>query len=224
MSTNTPPPFLMSYARSITSNAPLHCSNVASLATIDLQLNPSVRMVTISEVDTRTYHCVYFTTNKQASKIQELQSCQLTEQPVETNNISTTCELCHYFPISREQYRMRCKVRIIDSNSTGQSQLARKKIWDASPNWLSLNKYSQTSNVTIDSSDTTSSSSQVPHEDFVVIQLLPVQCDYLKLPPPEIDRSKPLHKESQIKPSRHAVRWLHRQNSSGQWITQELNP
>jgi hypothetical protein len=218
MSPSTPP-FLTSYQKSRTSNASLNYSNAASLATVDLNFNPSVRMVNICDVDVKQYNCVYFTTNAHAGKIPELKLCLVDDEQSEAPQQMQifSCELCHYFPLSREQFRMRCSVRILDENTSNNDfKLVRKRIWDASPGWLAINGKSTTSETP---------SSNTPHPDFVVIQLIPSRCDYVRLPPPtEVDRSKPLHKESQLKPARHIVRWLHRKDAAGQWILTELNP
>lgn len=148
----------------------------ANFATISSEGHPSCRTIVVRQVeeDERIVVC----TDVRSRKIKELN-----QHPV--------AELCWWFPASKEQYRIRGKVEIINqSHSNATMQTLRHDVWSKlTP--PSRSQFDQAAPGTILKSEAKSDldkyESQTPSGDrvsdnFALLILTPQQVDYVYLP------------------------------------------
>lgn len=232
-------------------------SRYGQLGTITLEGSPTVRTIHIRglTVDPLTGRGgLRFSTDARSTKMEEFGV--VGESKSEGGRY---VELCWFFPITREQYRLRCQVAItytdssrIDtlfqhsSHSQGLQHLRRtdpmsleahRNFWkDHSSQARSMFELQQPGTIKkkvvggdLDRYESQEIDENTPSANFCSIVLLPVRCDYLKLPRPADDTrgqiTKVQHHESQLQPNRSQIRWLHTYDeTTKEWTAVELNP
>ena len=144
---------------------------------------------------------------------------------------ATAASLCHYLPLAKEQYRLLCHPTLVTHSTTYQPLVElRRTVWQQSPEWLQQSFGCAAPGRPVGSEGSVGSVGEEQavgsvSEWFVVVLLWPVRCDYLRLPVTVIDNSKPLHRESRLKPQKEQQRWLHtRDANTALWTITELNP
>jgi hypothetical protein len=197
--------------------------------------------------------CLRFSTDARSAKIEEfaLAASKTAGRAV--------VELCWFFPITREQYRLRCTVQLTYSPGAIEAACTRSahpdglrslvradstsaelhaQFWrDHAPASRSLfelvcpgtHKKRDTQG-DLDRFEPQPVDENRPSMNFVTVCLMPVRCDYLKLPRPledtrgQIQQVQHQH-ESQLQPSRVQMRWLHVfDEATRAWTATELNP
>lgn len=140
-------------SNSLITNSSVVYSNFFQLATVDSSNNPQVRTVVF-----RGFY-------NDAIKI----SCNINSNKIKEIAHNDTVQICWYFPISREQFRITCKSEVVTSKSIGENNLLeRNNLW---------NSLTETSKEEfIINSDMKSSSN--PTELFVMIILKPIDAEY----------------------------------------------
>mgnify|MGYP002476845452 CR=1 FL=1 len=192
---------------SITQNQMVEFSRYAQLATITAESFPSVRSINVRGllVDPSTGRgALKFSTDLRSAKIQEFAR-------------GGQVELCWFFPITREQYRLRCQVGIIcnekavegaisqTSNVDGLRSILRtdseslelhQKFWqEHAPQSRNLFELARPGTIKkrenqvgdLDRYEAQEVDEKTPSNNFATILLLPTRCDYLKLPRPADD-------------------------------------
>jgi hypothetical protein len=213
-------PLLSTLQRSILINSSVDYSRYARLATLDDENVPCTRMICIRELYKSNHdnrHCLVLTTDKRTSKV---------------NQLYNAIELCWYFPLSQEQYRFKCTAQIIDSTEESKElQQLYNNMWDkqAQATKKGFNNPLTPGTVVTETNNPasidTSNLSTEMSENYLVVLLFPIEVDYLKLPIPEwkVEKTKPHHRESRLKPQRQPVRWLHKLEAN-EWKIYHLNP
>ena len=189
---------------------------------------PATRTVWIRSLSN---DCIIFTSDRRSEKINEIRA-------------NPECHLLWYLPMMKEQFRFSCRATIIDSDYIDNDdkinwQSKRQELWRESPQWLQSSftnpapgqpLIKSTMKMNNDEELTSAASSIAPltnnpHQNFVLVIISPYQCDYLRLPVTVIDNSKPLHRESLLKPQKHQQRWLYKKDqTSNEWKIIQLNP
>ena len=208
-----PPACLQSLQRSVTQNASVAGSEYGTLATLTADGLPTARTVWIRQL--HQSRALLITTDSRTAKPAQLSPPNL-------------ASLCHYLPLAKEQYRLLCHPTLVTHRTThtALAQL-RHTVWQQSPDWLqqSFDNAAPGRPVGSEGSEGGQQAGGGVSEYFVVVLLWPVRCDYLRLPVTVIDNSKPLHRESRLKPQKEQQRWLHiRDSNTSLWTLTELNP
>ena len=207
-----PPACLQSLQKSITQNKSVAGSEYATLATVTADGLPTARTVWIRQLHRQ--RALLLTTDARTAKAAQLSPPGL-------------AELCHYLPLAKEQYRLLCHPTLL-THATTHTELAalRRAVWQQSPDWLqrSFTNPAPGQPVGLGAECGGQADSGGVSEHFVVVLLWPVRCDYLRLPVTVIDNSKPLHRESRLKPQKEQQRWLHmRDSATALWTVTELH-
>jgi hypothetical protein len=226
-------------------------SRYAQLGTLALDGMPAVRTVNMRGVvaDAATGRgSLRFSTDARSSKIHEfVASAQASKR--------AQAELCWFFPVTREQYRIRCDVALtFSSNCNSSGAVAARSVsslvrtddsslashlsfWQSHvPNARGMFEIAPPGTLKrreeqgdLDRFEPQPIGDAAPSANFVTVTLLPIRCDYLKLPRPEEDTrgkiTRVQHHESNLQPTRQQQRWLHtRDEQTGEWKAVELNP
>eukprot|EP00823_Brevimastigomonas_motovehiculus_P008471 TRINITY_DN7778_c0_g1_i1.p1 TRINITY_DN7778_c0_g1~~TRINITY_DN7778_c0_g1_i1.p1 ORF type:complete len:246 (-),score=53.99 TRINITY_DN7778_c0_g1_i1:184-921(-) len=220
--------YLSSLKASQVKNQSVQFANYAQMSTVTTAGLPSCRSVCMRGyfTDDKKQTFLVTTSDSRAGKIQDFGKVAFTE-------------LCWYFPLSFEQYRLFCSVQVIDE--TEKDELRKKfraELWSKlSPSmrqtFTSLHPGKvlvQQKLSDVDKFSAQSPSAFEPLSTFVVLLLCPLKVDHLILPsstPSEDDKSKPLHKNTKLIPrkpkeSRRFVHTLNKQ--SGVWKIDEVVP
>ena len=171
---------------------------------------------------------IVFATDRRTDKVQQLRL-----QPV--------CELCFWFPMQKEQFRITAESTLVDgSHPSERLQQLRSAVWKASPDWLqrSFSNPPPGQPVSAEAEKEGKGAEGEKKEvsavsaEFVLVLLWPVACDYLRLPVTVVDNSRPLHRESRLQPQKEQQRWLHTRHSGGSseaaaaahWTVKQVNP
>lgn len=149
--------------KSLKENSEVVYSNFLQLATVDKNNQPQVR--------TLSFKGIY--NNEQIKIITELKSHKV----IEINN-NDSCQICWYFPISREQYRISCKAKLVTATNQELELLEeRKKTWEELSDERKNSYYTNLSN--IDKNDNKSYVDNTKISDnFVLLLLTPLGGDY----------------------------------------------
>ena len=230
----------------------------AQLATTNAENLPSVRSINmrgVREDHVTKLGSVRFSTDARSAKIQEF---ALAASKSESKGAMV--ELCHWFPVTREQYRLRCRVQLVVTASATDSilEFTPSELRDGLKSLLRTDDASQKDHVEfwkdhspqsrgmfeiappgrpmkraqegdLDRYEPQEVDESTPSANFVSVILIPVRCDYLKLPRPLEDTrgqiTKVQHHESNLQPARTQIRWLHQlDEKTGVWSSTELNP
>lgn len=150
--------------QSIKNNSSVVYSNFFQLATVDSSSNPQNRTVVF-----RGFY-------DQSIKI----SCNMNSNKIKEIAHNNTVQICWYFPISREQYRITCKSVMVTCESKDEAHLLeRKNLWD------SLAGTSKEEFLV----NTDLKSSADPTDLFVMLLFSPIDAEYFCASPP-FDRIK----------------------------------
>ena len=187
-------------------------SEYATLATVTADGLPTARTVWLRQI--YQSRALLLTTDSRTAKTIQLSPPSL-------------ASLCHYLPLAKEQYRLLCHPTLITRRTTHAvlAQL-RESVWQQSPDWLQHSFASSAPGLPVASMEAAAAQrvGGGVSEFFVVVLLWPVRCDYLRLPVTVIDNSKPLHRESRLKPQKQQQRWLHTRDAiTSLWTVTELN-
>jgi hypothetical protein len=186
----------------------------AQLATVNADHLPSVRSINMRGV--REDHItklgsVRFSTDARSTKLQEFALAAAKDE-------RAIVELCHWFPVTREQYRLRCRVQLTVTASATDSILSSTadKLRDGLKSLLRTDEESQQDHIQfwkdhspqsrgmfeiappgrpmkraaegdLDRYEPQDVDESKPSANFVSVILIPVRCDYLKLPRPMED-------------------------------------
>ena len=190
-------------------------SEYATLATITAEGLPTARTVWIRQL--YQSRALLITTDSRSAKVSQL--CR-------PHHLAS---IAYYLPLAKEQYRLTCQPTLL-THTTSHSTLAqlRSTVWQQSPDWLHDAFNQPPPGQPVGSSSGSGGGggggSSGVSEWFVVVLLWPIRCDYLRLPVTVIDNSKPLHRESRMKPQKEQQRWLHiRDAQTALWTITELN-
>lgn len=233
-------------------------SRYAQLATINADGLPSVRSINmrgLCEDPLTRLGSTRFSTDARSAKIQEF-ALAASKAP----DAQAVVELCHWFPITREQYRLRCRVQLVFTAAATEGVLGATpaalrsgleslmRTDDASQRehvafWQAHASQSRgmfeiappgTPKKRVHAGDLDRYEAQEvdesrPSANFVSVLLLPIRCDYLKLPRPIEDTrgqiTKVQHHESNLQPTRSQIRFCHTlDDKTGEWTSIELNP
>lgn len=203
--------------------------------------------------------CLRFSTDARSAKIGEFALASARSLAAGGDGRAFT-ELAWFFPITREQYRLRCEVRLIFSptsavvataaHAEGLARLQRtdadaaaehlafwrshvpssRGLFELAPPGTHKRRAVQGD---LDRFEPQPVDEDRPSSNFVTVLLLPVRCDYLKLPRPEedargggrIQKVEHHQRESNLQPTRTQMRWLHTlDETTNQWAAVELNP
>lgn len=221
---------------------------------------PSVRTINVRDVmeeerDGQSRGLLRFSTDARSAKVAEfLAMARAAEGRGSGDGTGAVAELCWFFPVTREQYRLRCNVQLVfsegapvaaaaalpaglvrDSEADRASHLCFWRAHSADSRGLfglaqpGSHRKRVSSPGDLDQFEAQEVGDATPSANFVSVLLLPTRCDYLKLPRPADDTrgqiSRVKHHESMLQPSRTQQRWLHTlDRSTGAWSTVELNP
>ena len=184
----------------------------ATLATVTAEGLPTARTVWIREL--YQARALLITTDSRTPKTTQLSPPNL-------------ASLCYYLPLAKEQYQLLCRPTLLTHRTT-YAPLAelRQTVWQQSPDWLQQwYNGPEPGQPKATAKPVDDQQADGVSESFVVVLLWPVRCDYLRLPVTVIDNSKPLHRESRLKPQKEQQRWLHsRDANTALWTLTELNP
>ena len=126
--------------------------------------------------------------------------------------------------MSKERFCLTVHPTIITSTHPSPTlQHLRRTTWDTTPDWLQRTFDNPPPGLPKQEGPPLHPSC-VMNEQFVVVLLWPVRCDYLRLPIAVIDNTRPLHRESRLKPQKERQRWLHTRHSPDHWSVLQLNP
>ena len=209
----------------------------ATLATVSIEGRPASRTIWIREV--YQSRALLFTTDARSPKVEQL-DCRHRQPspsspippaspPVAPSTSPKPCgEVCWYLPMSKEQFRLTVHATLITATHPSPLlQRLRHSVWASSPHWLQSSFSNPAPGVRkgegADEEEQVSEEGGV-HRHFVVVLLWPVRCDFMKLPITVIDNSRPLHRESRLKPQKEQMRFLHTRLTAEQWTVTELNP
>ena len=146
---------------SLKANSSVVYSNYFQLATVDKENNPQVR--TISFRGFYNNDTIKATTEIKTSIVSDVTKNQI-------------CQICWYFPISREQYRISCKAKLVTSTNIEKDLLIeRENAW----NKLSdeRKKDFEDKCETKNEDKTSENKSNIP-ENYVLLLLVPLNGDY----------------------------------------------
>ena len=212
----TPPHSLARLALRVPCQQSISGSDYATLATVTADGLPTARTVWIRQL--YQSRALLITTDARSAKTDQLAPPHL-------------ASLCHYLPLAKEQYRLLCHPTLVTCRTALPVLVQlRETVWHQSPDWLQQSFTQPAPGRPVDppsdgSSGSSGSGVAGISEWFVVVLLWPVRCDYLRLPVTVIDNSKPLHRESRLKPQKQQQRWLHtRDATTALWTVTELNP
>jgi hypothetical protein len=144
-------------------------------------------------------------------------------------------EVCWYFPLSREQYRVSCKVELCSVQEPHDSLSdLRLPYWQGLSNPARLvysaplpgtptSTAADSKEGDLDRYDPQPADVNSPNANFAVVRLMPVRCDYLRLAVAK-DNTKPVHRESVLKRPAQHLRSLHVLGNDSQWKVTKLNP
>ncbi|TNV75737.1 hypothetical protein FGO68_gene13588 [Halteria grandinella] len=146
-------------------------------------------------------------------------------------------ELCWFFTLTKEKYRLRCKVNLWNNksitSSNSQLQTAFKSIWTSlnDDELLSFKRACPGDEKKKSGDELLQYEPQVEDQipsNFVVVELIPERIDHFLMAPPPVvadQRRKPQQYESLAQPFKKDRRFLHTINEEGtQWNTVEINP
>eukprot|EP00742_Colponemidia_sp_Colp-10_P007488 GILJ01008067.1.p1 GENE.GILJ01008067.1~~GILJ01008067.1.p1 ORF type:complete len:263 (-),score=22.11 GILJ01008067.1:58-753(-) len=221
-------PWKHSLERAISLNRQLEFSKYVQLATVDRNNLPACRtvgyrgMVPDSQDSNRCF--LQFFTDCRSDKVDDLKH-------------QAVAEVCWYFPLSRDQFRLRGEVKILSGESSTHAAYdeLRRSAWQQM-NETSRQLYEAQTPGTpcpdrADHNDLESYEPQPldadkPSANFVVLLLSPTHVDHLILPPPPVvATNRAQHHESILQPAKKIQRWRHDLNpSSNTWSTKKINP
>lgn len=212
-------PFLTALKNASKKNEIVEFSRYGQLATVDAEGFPCCRTVKIRGL---LADCgVVIGADARSPKVDELKR-------------NPNAELCWYFPISHEQFRLRGTVSIIGADGTDGKMLAhRASVWKQmkstsralyeQPAPSSLKQEAKLGD--LDKYKPQPLDENHPSPNFVLIMLHPAKCDHLMLPQIVSDDTKPQHRESLLQPARRQKRWQHTWDTTKKsWLSRELNP
>ena len=170
---------------------------------------------------------ILFTTDARTPKL--LQLTQLRSSASASTAPLPAAELCWWQPIIKEQFRFTVHATVVTaSHPSPVLQQVRRSVWATTPEWLQQTFANPTPGLRKGEDATAGgegrSGGGTVSALFVAILLWPVRCDYLRLPITVIDNSRPLHRESRLKPQKAQQRWLHTRVTAEKWTVTELNP
>lgn len=165
---HTIPPWQQKLVSAITGNSAVAQSRYFQLATIDADGTPNCRTM------------VFRGFAEDSDRL--LMHTDLRSDKIQTLKYQNTVEVCWYFPVSREQFRLQGKIELIDSPQHVQGAL-RKAHWQdlstdaraaygqlAKPKNIPVTKHQEHSQHSLS-------------ENFALLQLTTVQVDHLQLHP-----------------------------------------
>ena len=104
---------------SLEANASLPYAKYVQLATVKRDGRPSNRTVVFRGFMRGDETALTFVTDRRSKKVEEVK-------------FSPYVEVCWYLPVTREQFRLSGKLRIVDSNSKEEEWIAaRRRAWEA---------------------------------------------------------------------------------------------
>ncbi len=167
---------------------------------------PAVRTIRVRGV-LNEQRAVMFSTDSRSDKMKDLSA-------------NPHCELCWFFPLSKEQFRISAYATWIDSATTDSKlQAIRSQQWkelvlptrslfDAAPPGTVMDRNTKLGD--LDKYEAQPQSPHIPSPNFVIVLVHPITCDHLTLPPSGmVDPKKVLHHDGVLKPARQQRRWKH---------------
>ena len=200
-------------------------SEYATLATVSDDGSPTCRTIWVRDL----YHtrALLFTTDARTPKVRQLAPPPSPSSPPSSPPASPA-EVCWFLPMAKEQFNIAVHPTLITHTHPSPTlQQLRRAVWSSSPDWLQVSFDSPPPGCPKHSSahpPTPPAHAGQVHERFVVVLLWPVRCDYLRLPITVIDNTRPLHRESRLKPQKERQRWLHTRHAHDRWSVTQLNP
>ncbi|MFQ3235904.1 MAG: pyridoxamine 5'-phosphate oxidase [Paraglaciecola sp.] len=165
---HTVPPWQKKLVSAITGNKDVTQSRYFQLATIDAQGTPNCRTMVFRGFDEDSDELLMHT--------------DLRSDKIQTLRYQNTVEVCWYFPVTREQFRLQGKIELIDSPEHSQEAL-RKGHWHK----LSgdgRGAYAQsTVNENTPAAKPEERNLHSPSEYFALLQLITNRVDHLQLYP-----------------------------------------
>lgn len=144
-------------------NSEVIYSNFFQLASVDKNHLPQVRTVSFKG----------FYNNEQIKVVTELKT-----NKVQEINDNECCQICWYFPLSREQYRISCKAKLVTATNQETALLAeRLKTWEDLSEERKKSFFND-SNVNINMNEKNKIDNTNISENFVLILLNPYEVDY----------------------------------------------
>ena len=163
--------------RSLSLNSSLPNAQYAQLATVRCDGTPGNRTIVFRGFNQDSE--LQFCTDVASSKVQEISQ-------------TPAVELCWYFPMSREQFRISGTMVPITSRDPSPLQHVRRTVWDS----LSFAAKKQFLSITtLAESDETRARALEPTDSFCVLLLAPRKIDYLNLFDPS-PKSTLFHEEA----------------------------
>ncbi len=169
-----------------------------------------------------------FCTDSRSEKVLELRS-------------NARAEVSWYFPMTREQFRLRCRAHLITKEDQQEREKgARAAAWASlsdkdrlefcslAPGAVWVDPKAAAQDIDLDLYDSQNLDKTVAVEHFLVVSLEVDHVDYLTTPPPVADEVKPRHRESPreslLQQNKVAKRFLHKREPDGQWTIVRVNP
>jgi len=202
-------------------NQMIEMASYAQLGTVTAEGFPAVRTVVIRGVLDDQH--LLFSTDARSAKVQDLEA-----QP--------TAELCWYFALTKEQYRLRGVVTMVGDEEAAQNATLkheRLQMWQKMLPSMRASFVSAApgqakpvdSHADLDKYEPQAADINTPSPNFLLMVLTPTRCDYAEFPTVQEDSSKPIHRESILKPARQANRWIHTFDSqTKKWVVRQVNP
>jgi pyridoxamine 5'-phosphate oxidase len=162
------PPWQKKLVSAITGNKAVIHSRYFQLATIDAQGIPNCRTMVFRGFGEDSERLVMHT--------------DLRSDKIQTIKDQTTVEVCWYFPVTREQFRLQGKIELIDSPQHPQGAL-RKGHWHGLSNDVRAAYAQYTVSENIPAAKQEEGSQHSPSEYFALLQLTTHRVDHLQLSP-----------------------------------------
>eukprot|EP00744_Colponema_vietnamica_P011641 GILI01016366.1.p1 GENE.GILI01016366.1~~GILI01016366.1.p1 ORF type:complete len:254 (+),score=38.92 GILI01016366.1:79-762(+) len=218
-------PWKTSLEKSITSNRQLEFSRNVSMATVNPDGTPDCR--------TLRFH-TFFPSPGNSSLVF---ACDARTQKVVDINHQPVAEVCWYFPLTQEQFRVKGRVSLIGAEqeaSSAELKELRLQIWRSLPDDI-RNSFEGPVPGTprpdvirtgdLDKFEPQPISVDNPSENFLLMLLLPSNVDHVQAPPPAVvATNRPHQHESILQPPKRWRRWTHALQEDGTWRATMLNP
>lgn len=204
---------------------PLELAKYLSLATLGLDGTPRSRLVRF-----HGWHqdLLVFCTDSRSEKVREIEA-------------HGAVEVSWYFPMTREQFRLRCVARSVGAAEADAGlAAARAQAWGAlgdkdriefcslPPGAVWVDPKAAAQDIDLDLYDAQSLDRARPVDHFLAVCLDAHHIDYLIIPPPVADEIKPRHRESPresiLQQNKVPKRFIHKRDKDNQWTITRVNP